>query len=382
MAGIFGGTPAAVRQQMIAEQLGQANMIGNLGFGGRGALAGLQVGQGIGGILGAPEDPRLAQAQKLQQLEQEAAQAGLEPGTQEFTRWVVPRVTAAAGQQAGIQAFQMASELEAQRAELEGIRGAPQAAQAQAENMFRALVTSGVPEGQAAGIAGMPEVAEAVLKNRLKPEEATALQKDVAKAFPGDPQAQQQAIRDALAGQAKGRGFTIINPPAGFMPSPGDPARMVPIPGGPQDPERISPAEARAARENARKIDIGITAAQELVQILKNEGPPVLPGGEASISEFLRGDVIAAIAAAREMGVIQEGEARRLESQIPPTAGLEAGARQAISSAFGEGDALIKPLEKFIERAIKSKQSLPLQGGGARPAAPALSDKARSYFGS
>lgn len=230
MAGIFGDTPAAIRQQMMDDQLGQANFIGNMGFGGRGALAGLQIGQGVGGILGATEDPRLAQAQKLQQLEQEAAQAGLEPGTPEFTQWVVPRVTAAAGQQAGIQAFQMASQLEAQRAELEGIRGAPQAAQAQVENMFRALVTSGVPEDQAAGIAGMPEVAEAVLKNRIKPEEATALQRNVAAAFPGNEQAQQKAIRGVLTGQAKGRGINIINPPAGFMPSPGDPARMVPIP--------------------------------------------------------------------------------------------------------------------------------------------------------
>ena len=170
MAGIFGDTPAAVRQQMIAEQLGQANMIGNLGFGGRGALAGLQVGQGIGGILGAPEDPRLAQAQKLQQLEQEAAQAGLEPGTQEFTRWVVPRVTAAAGQQAGIQAFQMASELEAQRAELEGIRGAPQAAQAQTERRVRTLTAAGIPPQQAFDISQNDKAYEKIVTDRFKVE--------------------------------------------------------------------------------------------------------------------------------------------------------------------------------------------------------------------
>lgn len=174
MAGIFGDTPSSVRQQMMAEQLGQANMIGNLGFGGRGALAGLQAGQGIGGILGAPEDPRLAQAQKMQMLEQEAAQAGLEPGTPEFTQWVVPRVTAAAGQQAGIQAFQMASQLEAQRLELEGIRGAPQAGQAQMEARARHLISLGEPPEAALTVATNDDVyrdrVKELTKDRSSPE--------------------------------------------------------------------------------------------------------------------------------------------------------------------------------------------------------------------
>ena len=43
--GIFGQTPAAVRQSMMQERIGQAQAIGNLGPGGHGALAGGALGR-------------------------------------------------------------------------------------------------------------------------------------------------------------------------------------------------------------------------------------------------------------------------------------------------------------------------------------------------
>jgi hypothetical protein len=124
--------------------------------------------------MGQAQDPRLKQAQTLQDIEQEMGQMGLEPGTPEFTKTLGQLMMTRLGPAAAAQAVSMARQLEIQRAEVEGIRQGPLQAQARAQGMMRILTgrLKYEPEDAAALIAD-PELASAVIKEGLKPETLT-----------------------------------------------------------------------------------------------------------------------------------------------------------------------------------------------------------------
>lgn len=87
--GLFGPSPAEIQAQIQADQQAQAMAMASLPRGRmgvyRGAMAGIQAGQGLGQLFGL-QDPRLQQAQAIQQIKMQADQSGFAPGTPEYFR--------------------------------------------------------------------------------------------------------------------------------------------------------------------------------------------------------------------------------------------------------------------------------------------------------
>jgi len=181
--GLFGPPPERIQQAMADERIARAAAIGNIPLGGfGGAIAGQLAGQAIGDIAGI-QDPRLRQAQTMQDVQQQMLASGLSPGTPEYTQAVTQAFRAAGQEDLAVQAFTLGRQLEEQSLETEGrrleLRGDPGAVPRRA----RALVLAGADPEFAALIA--PD--EKAFREQLK---ALA---------PKDPPAQIQAY--ALARQ-------------------------------------------------------------------------------------------------------------------------------------------------------------------------------------
>lgn len=178
--GIFGSSDA-VRAALARERLGQAQLIGNLGPGGLGALGGLMAGQGIGQLFGGV-DPRLQRAQRLEQIGREMESAGIEPENPSFPREVYRRMVAGGfSQRDALAAFQQA---------MEASRVAAQTATERSQGRY-AAARADIAESQApfAGTQAQAEAQQAVfdaqkalVEARTAPErEAAALALDQAR---------------------------------------------------------------------------------------------------------------------------------------------------------------------------------------------------------
>lgn len=185
--GIFGLTPGDVRAALERERLTSAQMIGQMGATGRGALLGGILGQGFRG-----PDPRLRQAQALEQINQELTALGLEPGDPRFTAELVPRVRARLGLGPALQAQQMALQAEQQQQAVRALRTAPEAQRRTLERLGYA--PDEAAELEAAGIG------KEVAKARLTRDQLTPLMRNVMAATgaaPGTP-AFQAAMKEAI----------------------------------------------------------------------------------------------------------------------------------------------------------------------------------------
>lgn len=136
-----------------------------------------------------------------------------------------------------------------------------------------------------------------------------------------------------------GGGF---KPPEGFLANdPNNPdAGVRPIRGGPRDPNYVGPTEAKESRDLLRNLDGGKQAAQDLLARVERYGTEVV-GQMSGEMGVLYGQVIAGMAAMRNMGVLQPGELAVLQSQLPdpsklrsmavPNSQITAALRQVIS---------------------------------------------------
>ena len=170
MADIFGQSSGEIRNAILREQLGQAQIIGLSGSAGRGAV--------VGGILGRAlqgEDPRLRQARALEEINEELTGRGLEPGKPGFRQALVPMVRQRVGLQAAMQANQMALQAEQQEMALQALQQGPGASS-------RTLQRLGFTAEEAADIASDPELSRKVINARLKPREKTILVRNLSAA--------------------------------------------------------------------------------------------------------------------------------------------------------------------------------------------------------
>ena len=378
MAGLFGPSVREVQQAAQIRRLQQAQMLGSLGPGGHGALAGLNLASGIGGLFGVGGDPAVGQAQEMSRIQQELAQSGMRPGTPQYTQALTSRVRMRLGESAAVQVWQQATELEKQRLDVAKMRAQfapvdPRTVQLR----MRTLSANGITGAEAELAATNSKLFSATMEDvraGRKPTAPSDLEKRVKFAFPNDPARQRQMAQQVLARQAaaKGPAVQVINAGQGFMPDPNNPGRVIPIPGGSRDPSALSPQEARDNRKRVSQLDVGITAAEALLIRLQN-GVPVF-GAEAKEAGLLRGDMFAAIAALRGLGVLQPGEIAMMESQIPEVSGIWAKTGEVLPDFAGGGiERVTGPIRLFLQRAQEARNRIRLPEDEQLPtSAPAV----------
>jgi len=195
--GIFGPTPAAIQQAQADERLQRAAVIGNLPLGGfGGAIAGQLAGQAFGQAAGI-EDPRLRQAQTMQEVQAQMASSGLQPGSREYTQQVTQLFRNAGQEDLAVQAHTLGTQLEQQslgvdkqRAELQGPD--PQ----QVPRNFEMLLQFGLPEQQAQFVAQNQKLTDEAVKQALKGRPQPELLRIAQFMHPGDVQQQRRFVKN------------------------------------------------------------------------------------------------------------------------------------------------------------------------------------------
>ena len=170
--GLFGNAADVGRMAVIQDRLRRAQILGSLGPGGHGALAGAHLGGALTGLFGG-QNPMLTQQMRLQQIGQDMEAQGLEPGSPGFSQQVFRRMLAAGfTQQDALAAFLQAQEAERGAADIAKARGGianPQAIQMR----FRALLAAGIPESSAMVLAqDSKQTADALRDQRAARQES------------------------------------------------------------------------------------------------------------------------------------------------------------------------------------------------------------------
>ena len=119
--GLFGPTPAQVQQAMADERLARAQLLSNLPLGSGGAIAGQLFGTAVNNALGI-QDPRLREAQAMQEVQAEVEALGATPGTQRFTQAVTEGFQRRGLGDMAIRANTQARQLEKQDLEVQKLR--------------------------------------------------------------------------------------------------------------------------------------------------------------------------------------------------------------------------------------------------------------------
>jgi hypothetical protein len=247
---------------LARERITNAGLIGNLSPGGHGALAGGLFGQALTG-----GDPRLKQAQALEEISQELSSMGLNPGDPEFTKQLVPRVRARLGIGQALEAHKMALKAESDQNSVRAIREGPGAA-------VRSLMRLGFPEAQAVDLSQDLELSRDVIKARLKPPQMDALVRQAQFALPDNLEGQRKIVADVLTAKAQGQSVTVNNFASQALGS--NAAKWRNLDGTPVNPI-LTPAQASA--QGARPITAAEDAAEKkaatLAQAQKTEATEV-----------------------------------------------------------------------------------------------------------
>lgn len=163
--GLFGSSDA-VRAALAQQRLGNAQLIGNLGPGGLGALGGLMAGEGVGQLFGGV-NPALRRAQKLEQIGADMEAAGLEPDNPDFAREVYRRmISGGFSQQEALAAFQQAQQATSGAIDLERKANPVD----RRGNLARSLVALGEDPEVAMILSQTPKAAMERIKVLAKPE--------------------------------------------------------------------------------------------------------------------------------------------------------------------------------------------------------------------
>ena len=337
--GLFGPTPAQVRQSMADERLQRAALLSQLPLGSGGAIAGQLFGQAAQNLLGV-QDPRLREAQATQEVQREIESMGLQPGTRRFTDAVTQAFQRRGLGDMAVRANIVARQIERQDLQTEKLRQElrPVDTAATERRNFALLQNFGLDPNSSALMANNQDLVDEYVKAQLKGQNAPALV-ELARFVSDDPAEQRRLIRrwkEPAKGNTVNVGGERFKVPANFMVTP-DGQSVVPIPGGPADPNVITEqlqTKQRAAEQR------NVSEAQQ------------------ALDEFNAAQTVTGIGSVKRLQAARQRVGKAFaQLRNPPTAEASQQAAEGIentlggigSAVFGTNQEVIQQLQREVD---------------------------------
>lgn len=181
-----------------------------------------------------------------------------------------------------------------------------------------------------------------------------------------ESEVEREATPEEIA-RMSSSGITIQPTPTHFERMPDGTLR--PIGGGAQDPTRISPTEAAAARKDSRTMLAGLESARQLRDMVKEMGTEAW-GPASRKMAALYGAMVTSLGAARGMGVLQPSEIATIQSQfIDPS---------SINAAFSFNPTVVAGIDAYISEMERALRRLPEEANVEIPEEPTAEESAEA----